>query len=142
MTDDRLRVPVEPEYVSALGLATYAFALLEWNAIWCFERISPGAIQKLSHKTAGTMARAFVDEIKNMVTSPDQQILLAAALDFIDLVQIRNAIMHGKPGTDLDSGQRLFRDSVAWTVASLNDASDKFTACSLRLNALLYGFLK
>jgi len=142
MIDDRSRVPVEPEYVAAVGLATYAFARLEWDAIWCFEKIDPQAMVRLSGETAGTIARQFVAEVKKMVASPDQRLLLAAAEDFRKLVQTRNGIMHGKPATDTDGGQRLFRDGVAWTVESLNAAADEFTECSIRLNDLLYGFLK
>jgi hypothetical protein len=47
MKDDRLRVPVEPDYVSALGLAVFVFAKLEWAAICCCERIKPGSINDL-----------------------------------------------------------------------------------------------
>ena len=47
------RVPVDPEYIQAFGRAMFIFARLEWQAVWCCEKISPGAIQPLSERTAG-----------------------------------------------------------------------------------------
>lgn len=141
MKDDRLRVSVEDAYVHALGLATYCFAMLEWNAVWCCEKIVTGSINSLADKTAGNIARQFIKIVTAMPPSADQAALHAAATDFKALVETRNGIMHGKPGTDVDGGQRLFRDGIAWTADSLNDAADRFTECSSRLNAMLYGFL-
>jgi hypothetical protein len=141
MKDDRLRVPVEDVYVHAIGLATYAFATLEWNAVWCCERIAPGAINTLPAKTAGAIAERFVKLVEGMPSSTDQADLLVAAKDFEALVKDRNGLMHGKPGTDTDGGQRLFRHGTAWSVEMINDAADRFTACSMRLNALFYGFV-
>ena len=48
MKDDRLRIPVEREYVSALGLAVFAFARLEWVAVCFCERIKPGSIFEIT----------------------------------------------------------------------------------------------
>lgn len=141
MKDDRLRVPVEDVYVHAIGLATYAFATLEWSAVWCCERIAPGAINSLPNKTAGAIAKQFVKFAEGMSVSKDQADLLAAAKDFEVLVEDRNGLMHGKPGTDNDGGQRLFRHGTAWSVEMINDAADRFAACSIRLNSFLYGFL-
>lgn len=141
MKDDRLRVPVEAGYVHALGFATYCFSRLEWDVVWCCEKIAAGSINALAEKTAGNIARQFIKIVSAMPSSNDQIALLAAASDFKALVEIRNGIMHGKPGTDVDGGQRLYRDGTAWTVDSLNVAADRFTECSSRLNAMLYAFL-
>jgi hypothetical protein len=45
MKDDRLRVPIDNAYVEALGRATYVFATLEWNAVWCCDRMQPNYIR-------------------------------------------------------------------------------------------------
>lgn len=47
MKDDRLRVPVDHGYIEALGRAAYVFATLEWDAVWCCERMQSNYIQKL-----------------------------------------------------------------------------------------------
>ncbi len=61
MKDDRLRVPIDNAYVEALGRATYVFATLEWNAVWCCERMEADYIRKLSRKTAGKIADNLVN---------------------------------------------------------------------------------
>ena len=43
MPDERLGMPIHPDYTSAIGLAVYCFASLEWNAVWYCEQIEPGA---------------------------------------------------------------------------------------------------
>jgi len=49
------RIPLTPEYASALGVATYCFAVCEWNVVWCCERIGAGSVDKFAReeKTAG-----------------------------------------------------------------------------------------
>jgi hypothetical protein len=54
----------------------------------------------------------------------------------------RNALLHAKPGTDKDGGQRLFDKETAWTIASIDALSDEFALCSRTFNAFLYGELK
>jgi hypothetical protein len=138
--DDRLRVPVDPSYVSAIGLATYAFARLEWDAVWCCERMAPDTINLLADRTAGGVAKKLV-ELATLRSETVTDDLLPAAREFERLVLARNAPMHAKPGTDKDGGQRLFRDGQSWTIETINDAADAFTACSIRLNDLLHGAL-
>lgn len=143
MKDDRLRISVEPAYIASIGRATFAFATLEWNAVWCCEKIAPGSIDTLPDKTAGVIAREFVKQVKQMPSTPDRARLLAAAEDFKALVEDRNGLMHGKPGTDTtDGGQCLFRHGKAWTIDTIDAAGDRFTECSIQLNEMLYGFLK
>jgi hypothetical protein len=149
MKDDRLRIPVEAAYVGALGLAAYAFARLEWDAVWCCERMSPDIIySSLPHRTAGAIADQLIKLAKKR-SATETDDLLAAAEQFGRLVNTRNALLHAKPGTD-EVAQRLFqyvklgkdhfeRNGQPWTVETINDAADEFTACSNRLNAMLHG---
>ncbi len=141
MKNDRLRVPVEASYVHAIGLATYAFASLEWNAVWCCERMTPGVIYSLADRTAGGVAKKLLELAARRSANVNDD-LLDASKEFEALVRLRNGLMHAKPGTDHDQGQRLFRDGQAWTIDAINDAADAFTGCSLRLNAMLHGPLK
>jgi hypothetical protein len=141
MKDDRLRVPVEANYVHAIGLATFAFTRLEWDAVWCCERIAPGVIHSLADRTAGSVAKKLVELAEGRSANVTDD-LLDASKKFEELVRLRNGLVHAKPGTDHDQGQRLFRDGEAWTIDAINDAADAFTECSLRLNAILYSSLK
>ena len=141
MKDDRLRVAVEDEYTKALGLALYVFARLEWDAVWCIETMSPGSIGPVSERTAGGVGKELAKQVANLHLPQDHPLVLATD-EFQRLVVVRNAICHGKPGTDVDGGQRLFRDGQPWTVETIGDAADAFSTCQIKLNDLLYGFLR
>lgn len=138
--NDRLRVPIDETYVIALGRAAYVFATLEWNAVWCCERMREGYINDLGRKTAGTIARDLLKlarrrplDIRDACVSP--------AETFLSLVEVRNAIFHGKPGTAVSGAQRLFREGQVWEPEAIDQAADDFARCSIQLNALLYGEL-
>lgn len=142
MKDDRLRSPVKTEYVKAIGLATYTFASLEWQVVWCMEKIKPESIHKVvSEKmTAGTIAKKFIEVTRNMPKSKEREQLKILAQKFIKLVQIRNQIMHGKPCTSPNGDQRLSSDQII-EITTLENAADDFTECGGKLNNLFYGFL-
>jgi hypothetical protein len=142
MKGDRERVPVEPAYLSALGMAVFAFARLEWAAVWCCERIAPGSINTTLPRMAGDLANRLIDLADTLPPSSEQIDLSAAAVEFKELVSSkRNRLLHAKPASTDDGAQRLFDDGRAWTVEMINDAADAFTACNDRLVVLLHGFL-
>jgi len=65
MAGDRMRLSIDDGYVEALGRATYAFAVLEWNAVSCCERMEPGYMHKPGRakskkRTAGEIAEDLV----------------------------------------------------------------------------------
>jgi hypothetical protein len=133
---------VDEPYVQALGRAAYVFAVLEWNAVWCCERIKPGYIRALKKKTAGTIAN---DLVALTAKHPDPAVQAAArgpVQEFRRLVDIRNSLLHGKPGTAANGEQRLFQAGEPWSIERVNDAADEFAAGSVSLNALLYDQLK
>jgi hypothetical protein len=139
MKDDRLRVPVEPDYVSALGLAVFVFAKLEWAAICCCERIKPGSINDLPKmkKTAGGVARKLKQLARKLPASSEQSELYEAAVEFKNLVETRNELLHVQPGSTTPEGaQRLFHDGLPWQVEKIDQAADTFTECNDRLVAL------
>lgn len=142
MQNDRLRSPVKTDYVAALGLAAFTFATCEWQVVWCSEKIRPGSLSKLveDERTAGKIAKYFLDLTRNMPKSKERDELNAAAEDFARLVEIRNAIMHGKPCTGRSGEARLSSGKVL-EIAYLEDAADAFTACGIELNRLFSGFL-
>jgi hypothetical protein len=142
MRYDRLRVPIADDYVVALGRATYVFATLEWNAVWCCERLKPGFVIKLGKKTAGNIATSLTKYVSQLGDESLKQACIGPADEFERLVKIRNGLVHGKPGTSSNNVQCLFRDGVTWTVEMIDDAADQFTACSESLNKLLYDELK
>ncbi|QHD09780.1 hypothetical protein [Pseudomonas sp. R76] len=142
MKDDRLRISVDNEYIKDLGLATFAFAQLEWNVVWCCECLQGNYIRKLERKTAGNIASDFIRFAKRVRGPELRAALVESGENFKILVKSRNGLLHAKPGTDKDGGQRLFRDGASWTTASLKEIADEFTECSLIFNAYIHGPLK
>jgi len=129
MKGDRLRIPVEPAYVSALGLAIFAFARLEWAAVCCCERIEPNSIHALpkNKKMAGGIAKKLMQLAARLPASSEQIELRAAAAEFERLVQTRNDLLHVQPGSITDGAQRIFRDGLPWEIEKINEAADDFT---------------
>jgi hypothetical protein len=140
--DDRLRSPVENNYIEALGRAAYTFASLEWQVVWCMEKIKPDSINKIVAKemTAGTIAKKFIDATRNMPTSNEREELKNLASRFMELVQIRNDIMHGKPCTSPENEQRLSGNKII-EIIDLENAADDFVECGGKLNSFFYGYL-
>jgi hypothetical protein len=140
MEGDRLRVSVEPEYCKAIGLATYCFAMLEWNAVWFCEKIRPGSIPSLSQRTAGIVARTLVQLADTLPASAaHREECRSAAAEFERIVKTRNDFLHAPPCAAPNGDQVFNRKGRIITIADLEDAADEFTACSIRLSSLLHG---
>lgn len=144
MSDDRLRIPCDPEYISALGLAALAFARLEWDAVWCCERLMPGYINTIEakKKTAGTIAKDMENLFLRVSDAHLASKIGSYATEFKDVVLERNGLLHGKPGTAQNGSQRLFRHGGEWTIEAVNRFSDRCVRAGEPLNALLYGEFK
>lgn len=143
MSDERLRVPLDDDYALAVGRAAYVFAYLEWQVVWCAEKLQQGFLGSLGTKTAGQIGAAFEPLVAAITDQALKASLLPLAQEFRLLVKERNGILHGKPGTVSATGdQRLFRNGSAWQITDLNDAADRFALCSSRLNAIFYGPLQ
>ena len=142
MHNDRLRSPVKSDYAHAVGLAVYTFATCEWQVVWCSEKIRPGSLSKLTtdERTAGKIAKFFIDLTRNMPKSKEREELRKAAETFARLVDIRNSIVHGKPCTGPNGEARLSSPHVL-EIPDLEKAADAFTTCGIELNRLFYGFL-
>lgn len=140
--NDRLRQPVQPEYAHALGHAAYCFALCEWQVVWCCERIHSGSLSKIvgEELTAGRIAKCFLDLTRSMPRANDRARLKRTAQKFATLVEDRNHILHGKPCTS-PSGDACLSGSKIYEIPDLEDAADSFSACSIELNELYWGFL-
>jgi hypothetical protein len=84
-----MRISIDDGYVEALGRATYAFALLEWNAVCCCERMEPNYMHKPGRakskkRTAGEIAEDLVALAKN---HPHRAACLAPTKKFLHLVR-------------------------------------------------------
>ena len=144
MANERLLIPQDADYFHALGLAIVAFARLEWNAVWCCERLQQGYISTIEpkKKTAGAIAKDL-EALFGRIS--DQTLRLKVkpfATEFIAIVQERNGLFHGKTETTKESEQRLFRSGTPWSIQDVNDFADRCTRAGAPLNALLNNELK
>lgn len=149
MQDFRLRIPGDPEYFQALGLAVTAFARLEWSAVWCCEHLTPGYLMTIEEKweegrrvqrgkTAGIIAEDF-KEVAGRVLSVDiRGRLVPLADEFSALVKQRNGLLHGHPGTAPNGDQLMYRHGSAWTLKAVNTFADRCVAADLPLNELFH----
>lgn len=133
---------MKSDYISALGMAAWSFASLEWQVVWCCEKIKPGSLRRIvdEEMTAGTIAKRFMDLTRNMQRSPEREELKALASEFSSLVQLRNRILHGKPCTAPNGESRLSSTEVL-EIPDLEHAADTFALCSSHLNRLSHSFL-
>jgi len=141
MKDDRLRTPVDEPYLVSLGRAAFCFASMEWNAACCCSRMQQDYLNTVALKTAGNIADDFVRLAGRLQDPALRRECVTAATEFKHLVKLRNGIVHAYPATAPGGAQRLFRQGKPWTAEEIDDAADAYTACSLSLNALLYGGL-
>jgi hypothetical protein len=135
MKNDRLRVPVDEAYLAAIGMATYCFARMEWDAVYCGERLKPGFVYTVATKTADMIAKDIIGFAHLITDQAKQARYRAAADEFERLVRRRNDLVHANPAT-IGSDQRLVRHGTPWQPTDIDDLADEFTACSLELNEL------
>ena len=142
--NERNLIPQDADYFQAIGLAIVAFARLEWNAVWCCERLKSGYIQtiEIKKKTAGKIAMDLEELLLKLEDTELRKKVLPLATSFQTIVADRNALLHGKPGTAPNGDQRLFRHGDQWTIDAVNRFSDACVQASTQLNALLYDEFK
>lgn len=149
---DRHRMPGDPDYFTAVGRATIAFARLEWNAVWCCERLQMGYIGSLEErfeggrrvrrgKTAGVIASDLSMLFERIPDPTLRYMVRPHAAIFSDLVKERNRLLHGKPGSTLAGEQRLFHQGGEWSTAMVDDFADRCVRAGEPLNALLHNQL-
>ena len=100
-----------------------------------FVKLAPGYINSLGVKTAGRIA---IDLIDLTSTAPNAAAFAAPCAEFKRLVDTRNKLLHGKPGTAPNGDQNLFDRGSAWTIDKINDAADEFASCDRSLNPLMH----
>jgi hypothetical protein len=143
MSDSRLRIALDDDYANGVGRAAYVFAILEWNVVWCAERLQPGFLATIRGRTAGQIGAAF-ETIATAIPDDGLRSQVAPlALRYRELVRLRNALLHGKPCTAEDGLQRLSAEGGdVFHLADINSIADQFADCSIELNQLLHGPLR
>ena len=100
-----------------------------------------GYLDSVAMKTAGNIVDDLLRLSEELADPALAAECVAAATEFKRLVRLRNRIVHAYPATVPGGAQRLLRHGKPWTLEEVDDAADAYAACSLSLNALLYGGL-
>lgn len=141
MSDEGLSYRMENGYAEALGLAAYMFARLEWNVVYCCERMKEGSVSELKELTAGLVRKRFGKLILAVSDDDVRDQLIKAAEVFNPLVDLRNDLIHGTPVTHPEYGQCLKGKTGYWPITRINQAADAFAECAISFNGILYGAL-
>lgn len=134
MKDDRLRVPVEDAYLHAIGLAMFCFARLEWEAIYCCEKIAPGYLKNVSKKFAGEIAKDLAEKASSLPNQLIGEKLKDISEKYKNSVRHRNDLVHAKPASTSNNQQQLIRNGDFLSIEQINTWSDSFAALSISLN--------
>lgn len=145
MADERLRIPQDPKYINAIGTAVIAFARLEWNAVYCCERLENGYLETIETDKRKKPAGEIASDMKRLFDRISKYDLRSTvqpfAIEFKRLVDKRNALLHGKPGTTSAGEQRIFRGSEVWSIYDVHAFSDECVRADVPLNNLLHSDL-
>lgn len=138
--NDRLLVPQDPAYFQSVGLATIAFARLEWDAVWCCHRLQTDYIGTIEQqrKTAGRIGQDLEGLFARISDLALRAKVMPFAVEFREVVLDRNGLLHGKPATAPNGDQRLFRHGTEWTIDAVDAFADRCVRAGSPLNALLY----
>ena len=136
---ERPKIPVADEYVSALGRAAYNFSYLEWGVVWLAETLSPDFLKRVPGMTAGMIANEF-QALANRCSEPDASELQSLGSTFKSLVADRNALFHGVPYTAANDEQRLLHIGPTgrrdWSVEAICHAGGKFEEAALQAKSI------
>ena len=146
MADQAERIPVDDDYLRALGRAAYNFAYLEWGIVWLTEIIKFGFLSEVRQLTAGQIANRFSQAVSKLADDDANKLSLQLlASSFADLVEDRNRLMHGNPFTAEGGEQRLLYDGrhgrKDWTIRLIDEFSEQTATASIEAGRLLHGGL-
>lgn len=133
-----------PEYIEALGRATYNFAYLEWGIVWLHETIDVGFLARAKSLTAGQIAGSFSKAVDGLAADDaDKEALVQLAKGFVDLVIDRNRLVHGNPITVTGGEQCLAYNGKHgrkdWSVRLIEEFSDHAAIISIEAAKILHG---
>lgn len=143
MTDAADRIPVDEQYLRALGRATYNFAYLERGIIWLGEIIQPGFLETSKKRTARKIAKKFRTAVgKRPNDTMDLQAIIDLASSFEKIVMDCNRLMHGNPFTAKGGSQWLRYDGrhglKTWTPELICEFASQSAKAGIEASRLLH----
>ena len=109
------RIPLNDEYVTLVGKATYMFAYYEWTIIYIIDSFRSGFVSQYSRPTGKPLTSGAVDKkFQEIILQTQFPFSSVTELDinncqvtFRELIEKRNALIHAHPMTDTDGSQIL-----------------------------------
>lgn len=124
------RIPADAGYLSALGRAFYNFTYLVWIVVSTIARFSPrGCAAVPQGQTARTIARALlraIDEASPPLAPAVRRDLLQVHERHLQVIRVRNKLLHAHPFTAEDGSQRLSAGCRPWSTEAVDDAAQHF----------------
>jgi hypothetical protein len=140
------RIPVDPNYVQALGRAFYNFTYLEWGIIWRIVKLSDDGFTSVpTGKSASSIATALLRAVAK--TTPPLSETLRKSLvkhheKYLAAIRVRNKLLHGHPYTAPDGSQQIGGGGHEWTTDKIDEAAKSFEDIAIEGNAIFHGQLK
>ena len=144
------RIPMNKEYIEALGKAVYSFAYYEWTIIYIIEQFDTGYVGLYSRsKTPITSGNVFRQFEKILIGNNDPM-LNKCKNTFKELKDERNALIHWHPCTSKDGRQVLnYQASIdknihdlQWDIEILNEFVLKISDAEIEASNILHNVLK
>ena len=135
-------VNLDADYAQALGLFLWCVAGLEDNVVSSIKLIAPESTQQFEKFTTQNIAEFFKARVSSMTQSQEKQELLSAADEFLQLVPLRNQIVHGGTATHEGKHMVVSTHGSPLTLVDIQNAASSFRKCQGRIYPILSGFLK
>jgi len=134
------RIPVDPEYVQAIGRAFYNFTYLEKIVFDLIYKLSGTSPPKGA--TASVVAKSFLNAIGNPIRTLPRKVqgrLRAFHGDFLAMKRKRDKLLHARPFTAVCGSQRLAAGEHDWTMENVYEAAKAFEDAAVCGSDLFHG---
>ena len=147
---ENTRIPMDKAYIEALGTAVYSFAYYEWTIIHILENLKNDYVRMYSrNKPPKTSGKVFND-FKKLIAGNNDPILIECKDTFGELIDERNALIHGHPCTSKDGKQVLNYQAstdkrihdLQWDIDKLNCFVKKINDAEIIAVGILQRFYK
>ena len=129
------RVPVNDDYATLLGKAIYIFAYYEWGIIYIIENFNHGFVHTYSREktmTSGVVKselKRVISDVNTDFSKITQEELRKCFVQFNELIDKRNALIHAHPCADTDGAQILSYQTMPHReIPDMTRTVDKITA--------------
>lgn len=137
--DYQFRIPVDEQYLLAIGRATYNFTYLEKVIVDIIAKIGNSEHNSIPAKaTAGTICK----RLEQLIPTSDPHIrseLVSIHSSFKNAIDInRNKLLHAHPYTSIDGEQQIGYPDKEWTVELIYQVAKEFELIAIESSKLYY----